>query len=68
VPRLLIKIELDDIKTYKLGDNFLIQGSDNIDIIITPKALKELITDCKTLSNLDPYAKKSDKLDNVVLK
>ena len=42
--KIAIKIEEEDIKTSKLGNNIVIQCN-NIDIIFTPAALNELIKD-----------------------
>jgi hypothetical protein len=43
--RILIKVEKDDIKTSKSGNNIMIQCDNNIDLIFTPEALKEIIND-----------------------
>jgi hypothetical protein len=43
--RILIKVEKDDVKTSKLGNNIMVQCDNNIDLIFTPEALQELIDD-----------------------
>ena len=43
--RILIKVEKDDVKTSKLGNNIMVQCDNNIDLIFTPEALEELIND-----------------------
>lgn len=43
--QILIKVEKDDIKISKLGNNIVIQCDNNIDLIFTPEALRELIGD-----------------------
>ena len=43
--RILIKVEKDDVKTLKLGNNIMVQCDNNIDLIFTPEALEELIND-----------------------
>jgi len=40
----ILKVEKEDIKTAKLGNNIIVQ-CDNIDIIFTPEAIEELIND-----------------------
>ena len=53
--QILIKIEKDDVKTSKLGNNILIQCDNNIGLIFTPEALKELINDYNNVvSNIKP--------------
>jgi hypothetical protein len=43
--RILIKVEKEDVKTSKLGNNIMVQCDNNIDLIFTPEALQELIDD-----------------------
>ena len=43
--KLLIKIEKGDVKTSELGKNIIIQCENNIDLVFTPDAIKELISD-----------------------
>jgi len=43
--RILIKVEKDDVKTSKLGNNIMVQCDNNIDLIFTLEALQELIDD-----------------------
>jgi hypothetical protein len=43
--RILIKVEKEDVKTSKLGNNIMVQCDNNIDLIFTPEALQELIND-----------------------
>jgi hypothetical protein len=43
--RIFIKVEKDDVKTSKLGNNIMVQCDNNIDLIFTPEALQELIND-----------------------
>lgn len=43
--RMLIKVEKDDVNTSKLGENIIIETKDNIDLILTPEAMEELIND-----------------------
>ena len=43
--RILIKVEKDDVKTSKLGNNIMVQCDNNIDLIFTTEALEELIND-----------------------
>ncbi len=43
--RILIKVEKDDVKTSKLGNNIMVQCDNNIDLVFTPEALQELIDD-----------------------
>jgi len=43
--RILIKVEKDDVKTSKLGNNIMVQCDNNIDLVFTPEALQELIND-----------------------
>ena len=40
----MIKLELEDIKTTKIGNNFMIQ-CDKFDVVFSPEALDELISD-----------------------
>ena len=40
-----IKIEKNDVKTSKLGNNVMINCENNINLIFTPEALEELIND-----------------------
>ena len=42
---ILIKIEKDDIRTSKSGNNIIVQCNNNIDLIFTPEAIEELIKD-----------------------
>lgn len=42
--KLIIKVEKEDVKTSKLGNNIMVQ-CDNIDLIFTPEAIEELIND-----------------------
>lgn len=42
---IIIKVEKNDVKTSKLGNNIIVQCNNNIDLIFTPEALKELIND-----------------------
>jgi hypothetical protein len=42
---ILIKIEKEDIRTSKSGDNIIVQCNNNIDLIFTPEAIEELIKD-----------------------
>ncbi len=42
---ILIKIEKDDIRTTKSGNNIIVQCNNNIDLIFTPEAIEELIKD-----------------------
>ena len=43
--KFMIKVEHSDIKTCKLGKNIMIQCENNIDLIFTPEAMKEIIND-----------------------
>lgn len=43
--RMLIKVEKDDVNTAKLGNNIMVETKDNIDLILTPEAMEELISD-----------------------
>ena len=43
--KIIIKIEKEDIKTHKLGCNIYVSCENNIDLIFTRDALKELIKD-----------------------
>jgi len=43
--RILIKVEKDDVKTSKLGNNIMVECDNNIDLVFTPEALQELIND-----------------------
>ena len=43
--KLMIKVEKEDVKTAKLGNNIMVQCDNNIDIIFTPEAIDELIND-----------------------
>ena len=53
--RILIKVEKDDVKTFKLGNNIMIQCDNNIDLIFTPDALEELINDYNNIvSGIEP--------------
>lgn len=49
--QLLIKVEEDDIKTSKLGNNIMVQCKNNIDLVFTPESLKELINDYNIIFN-----------------
>jgi hypothetical protein len=49
MPQLTIKLEKEDIITSQLGVNVIVQCKDNINLIFTPEALDELITDVKDL-------------------
>ncbi len=42
---ILIKIEKDDIRTSKSGNNIIVQCNNYIDLIFTPEAIEELIKD-----------------------
>ncbi|MCK5210775.1 MAG: hypothetical protein KAQ62_13840 [Cyclobacteriaceae bacterium] len=42
---ILIKIEKDDIRTSKSGNNIIVQCNNNIDLIFTSEAIEELIKD-----------------------
>ena len=46
--KIIIRIEKDDIKTNKLGENIII-NCENVDIIFTIEAIEELIKDYGTI-------------------
>jgi hypothetical protein len=53
--RILIKVESNDVKTSKLGNNIMVQCDNNIDLVFTPEALQELINDYNNIiSNEKP--------------
>ena len=43
--KLMIKVEKEDVKTAKLGNNIMVQCDNNIDLIFTSEAIEELISD-----------------------
>lgn len=47
--KILIKIEKNDVKTSKLGNNIMIQCDNNIDLIFTPESIQELINDYNSI-------------------
>lgn len=48
-----IKLDKEDIKTSKLGNNYSIQTKEkNLLIILTPEAIEELINDYNYIKNL----------------
>jgi len=49
--KILIKVEKEDIKTTKLGDNIMIKCEDGIDLVFTPEAVDEFITDYNIIKN-----------------
>jgi len=49
---IIIKMELDDIKTCKLGNNIMIETKNNIDIIFTSEAIEELINDYNSIKEI----------------
>ena len=48
--RILIKIEINDIKTSKMGNNIMVQCDNNIDLIFTHEALQDLINDYNNMT------------------
>lgn len=55
---ILIKLEKDDIRTSNLGKNIMVQCKNNIDLVFTPEALEELISDYKTITDTKNKIKK----------
>ena len=49
--KLMIKVEKEDVKTTKIGNNIMIQCDNNIDIIFTPEAIEELISDYNNITD-----------------
>jgi hypothetical protein len=47
--RIIIKVEKDDIKVSELGECFFVECNNNIALIITQEALKELVDDYNTI-------------------
>lgn len=46
--KLMIKLDIDDITTSKIGENYIVQAG-GVDIIFTPQALDELFKDVKQI-------------------
>jgi len=55
MPKIIIKIDKEDINTSLLGQNVELKLNENISIIFSPEALDELIND---YGNLKKYIKK----------
>lgn len=51
--RILIKVEKDDVKTSKIGNNIMVQCDNNIDLIFTHESLEELINDYNEIKKCD---------------
>jgi hypothetical protein len=47
--KIIIKLEKDDIKVSELGECFFVECNNNIALIITLEALKELVDDYNTI-------------------
>lgn len=60
----MIKIEKEDVTTNKIGENFMITCKNDLQLIFTEEAIKELIQDYDMLTtHTDPYSgvKPNDK-------
>lgn len=55
--KFMVKLDIDDITTSKLGENYIIQAG-NVDIIFTPQALDELIKDYEKIKEANTKRKR----------
>ena len=62
----IIKIELDDVNTYRLGKNFAIDGY-GVTVVFSPEAAEEFIRDVRSLAPLSLTKLRVAPMDTIVI-